>query len=303
MPGVTDECKSCMDTSCCDAGAACGADAECKAMRDCFAGCGADTDCQLKCQSDHPAGAKLNGAFSGCRNTNCGTVCANFACVGKVEHPAPTKDTYTFKVTPKDFQSGMLLPGVKINFCAREDTTCATPLATATSDASGAATLTAKSSADGIDGFLEFTGGGVAPTMLFASKTNPVSIYDNGTLIPLLLSTTTLGLLTSVIGVTVDPERGSLIFTGEDCTGRTTAGISVAASTIDDKSTLAYISGSLPSKTATATDPSGAGTFLNLPPGPVDVTGTLTASGTVFSKQSVVIRQGYLTSTDVGPTP
>jgi hypothetical protein len=299
----TDECRTCADSSCCDAGAACGADAECKAMRDCFATCAGVASCQTACQTAHPAGKKANDAFVSCRNASCGAPCAQFSCVGKVVHPAPAKDTYSFTFTPKDFQTGKPIVGVTIKVCAKDDLTCASPLSTTTSDASGAAMITAKSSADGIDGYVEFSGAGIVPTISFFTFADPAKSFDGGSPSPLLVSTTTFGLLTQVIGVTADPARGSLIFSGQDCNNFAVAGLSASFSTLDAQSTLAYISGGLPSKTATMTDSSGAGAALNLPPGPVDVTGTIAASGTAFSQQSVMIREGYLTSINLAPTP
>jgi hypothetical protein len=246
---------------------------------------------------------KLNDAVAACRRTTRGAQCANFACVGNLTPVAPTKENYTFTVKPKDFQSGKALPNVKINVCAMDDLECATPLTTATTDASGAAQLTAKAGVNGIEGYFEFTGGGIVPTNAFFKTVNLTKEFDGGEIVPLLVSTSTFGLLTSVIGVTIDPERGSVIFSAQDCSRLGTAGISVAVPSADAKSTLTYIKGSLPSKTETQTDPSGAGAVLNLPLGPFEITGTIVHDGTVIGKHSGFVRKGYLSSVNVEPMP
>lgn len=109
------------------------------------------------------------------------------------------------------------------------------------------------------------------------------------------------GLLTGVISVTSDPARGSLAFLALTCTGARAVGVSAAAPTADASTTLTYIAGSLPSKTATETDASGVGAFVNLPVGPVALSGSY--SGKAIGSTSVFIRAGFVTSTNLIPTP
>ncbi|MCC6408903.1 MAG: hypothetical protein IT453_17205 [Planctomycetes bacterium] len=67
--------------------------------------------------------------------------------------------------------------------------------------------------------------------------------------------------------------------------------------------TRVYIAGSLPSKTATETDASGAGAFVNLPVGPVTLSGALVSSGAKIGSHAAFTRAGYVTLANVIPTP
>jgi hypothetical protein len=252
----------------------------------------------------HPTGVKAGAPFLDCELSTCDLACQSFACVGSVSWPAPKTPTVTFKFRPTDFESGKPLAGATIKVCALTDTACATPSATTTTDATGVATVTAPSSPGGIKGYLEVSATGYVTTLDFLALPGGNGTLDitGATIGGVVLTTSIWTTLLKAVSITPDPTRGYLTFVADDCAVSPAAGVKVSVSTEDAKSKSVYLEGGLPSATATATDPSGEGGIINIPPGPATLTGT-DASGTKFSTQSVVFRAGAISLAGVIVTP
>ncbi len=302
-PNVDETCSTCVDDSCCTEAKACGDDLECLAFRTCLEGCAGAVECADQCYVDHADGEDLSVAFSTCRNTNCGTACASLACVGNVTWDEPSADSYELTLIAYELQSGSYIEGLAVRACATDDATCATPLEEAVTDAQGAVTLTVPSAVEGLGAYFEITGATVTPTLAYLNFTDNVTSFEQGTFYTPVMSTGTTSLLTGVMQVTLDPDRGHVLFQARDCGNYSLPGVSVAVDVADAESTTAYINGSMPSTTATVTDPSGRGAVVNLPPGAASVTGSIEPAGTAYSAFDVLVRAGFMTTVNVVPTP
>ncbi len=299
-PNTTDECSACVETSCCAEGTACGAVADRAPYRSCIGPCTTQA-CADACASMYPAGPKPSGAFTTCRNTKCAKPCQDFACLGSVGPATPASAVVSLVVAPTDFQTGKPLVGAVIKQCNRADATCATPVDTQTTDANGSATFAAvPDGAAGYEDYFEITHASYLPTLVFDIAS---SAFEGTKFDPQVISTQTWTLLTGDVAVTPDPTRGHVAFLAATCKGARAVGVSVTADAADAMTTGVYIVGALPSKTATETDASGAGAFVNLPVGPVTLSGELASSGAKIGTHTAFTRAGYVTLANVIPTP
>lgn len=207
---------------------------------------------------------------------------------------------------PQVFKVGDLVTSdpvdmVSVKMCARSDTACASSPGMGTSAADGNLTLALPMTTGiGFDGFLEITGAGRAPTLYYpyppiveATASRNVYVFSSGA----------FGFYAGLAGVDLVPTRGHLAIVVSDCAGNGAAGVMFTASTADVDSKVAYTANKLPSANATATDPDGAGGFLNLPVGPVVVTAIRQSDMVVLGQVTAEIRAGWITSTPMVPAP
>jgi hypothetical protein len=77
-PGDT-PCAVCDQTSCCNELMNCVNEPDCVAIVNCLSDC-TDSTCTAACYSDHPTGAPLDTAWSGCLSSKCGSQCSGSTC-------------------------------------------------------------------------------------------------------------------------------------------------------------------------------------------------------------------------------
>jgi 5-hydroxyisourate hydrolase-like protein (transthyretin family) len=292
-----------VDEKCCDVARACGEDAGCLALRECFAACAlGDLECEAACGAtvDDALGA-LNGPMVMCRNTMCGSECVpqiDWTCLGAPDAAPQTEaGTLNLSLTIQDFQTGAPAAGVTVKVCAREDALCEAPQSEGETDANGEVALTAERGESGFRGYLEVTGGGRAASHTYFSE----PLAESGDYPVLAISESTLGLFTGLLGVEQDPARAAVAARVTDCSGRLAPGIVLGASTADDASQVGYLKGALPDPAATETDRAGLGGIFNLPPGAATVTGTR-ADGALAVEVEVTLRAGFLSVLTEAPT-
>jgi hypothetical protein len=87
------------------------------------------------------------------------------------------------------------------------------------------------------------------------------------------------------------------------CLGETAEGVGFSSLEGDATTVAFYMIKGIPSTKQPATDTSGWGGLLNLPPGSVTLTGRLAATGQELGTLSVFARAGELTYTAVVPAP
>jgi hypothetical protein len=216
-----------------------------------------------------------------------------------VTYPAPTAQSVkvAFKVTA--FETHAVVAGVTVKVCARDDQTCATPLDTQTTDANGSASMTVPTPQPaGFDGYFDLEGAGMKPTLFYVSAPIARGEAPLRQLLTEAVLTATLG----GIGVTEDPTRGSMNGKLLGCDPTQSWGLTLAASTADAQSTIGYFAGGLPSKSATATDPSGYAYALNLPVGTATLTSFDPTNSLRIGKVDVMIRAGWITQVAFQPT-
>lgn len=297
---TTAACQSCITSSCCTEGMTCGSNLACSSYRQCVSTCTTGS-CIATCGTTYPTGKTVSDAFDSCRNSKCNPSCNDVSCVGNVVWKDPQQSTYPVRVFAVDFATRKVIPNVTIKVCPPGDAACASPTGMGVTDATGQVTLNLPVIKSGLNGFLELTEPTLQPTLNFHSHTDNASYFANGVIQVFLVTKTTFAQLAFAAGATPDPTRGHLGFLTEDCSKQLIAGVNVTLSTADAKSVTAYAVAGVPSKNATQTDTSGFGLIANAPVG----AGTATAKiGTTrMGSEDLLFRAGYLTSTNLAPTP
>lgn len=120
-----------------------------------------------------------------------------------------------------------------------------------------------------------------APSMLFF---NPPIVTDVTAPIPLqLFPTSGLPAVIAAAGIQIDPTAGNLFIQALDCDGHPAAGVTYQISQYQEQVSPLYVNNGIVSESVTATDETGIGGFMRVPPGFVSVTG--------YNSDSVAIGQ------------
>jgi hypothetical protein len=224
--------------------------------------------------------------------------------VGKVSWPDPPQDTYSYTYHAIELLTDAYLPGVGIKICSAADATCATPVAEGTTDASGAVTLTIPAGPQGLDGFVEFVKGDLVPQVGFYSYVDNVAKYGgNAGLDYYVLPKATLAALEGGFGLSLAPGRGLIMATFLDCDDQRTAGVTISCPAADDKTTVLYTQGGVPTPGMSATSVDGHASLYNVPAGWTELHAVHAQTGTLMGVLPVLVREGYTTGVVIGPTP
>ena len=232
------------------------------------------------------------------------TAVGPWSCLGNQTLPTPASPLYKVVVVVTDFLSHSPIVGATVRVCALQDVACTMPLFTASTDGSGTTVVVAPSSPTGIAAYLDVTAMNVLETLAFPVVHDPDhSIGSGAPLAIVTFKSSTLSLVAAILGVTLDPARGEIYFTVDDCSyTRPAAGMLVTEGPSDAESHVYYMSGNLPTKTATQTDASGAGFILNSLTGLEDVkVGGFPVPGATTGVYSFLVRPGALTITNFSP--
>jgi hypothetical protein len=167
-----------------------------------------------------------------------------------------------------------------------------TARATTTSDAQGLFALSIATDGLAHPGYLLSTHTGFLPT--YAYPAVPYS-SDIVTATSVVVTSQTLAALASAAETNQDPSDGILAVRIVDCVGQPIAGARLTS----PSGALYYVSGGMPSITATATDASGLVYIFDVPPGDVTISGTYT--DVLLRSHVVQAYAGALTLTDLQP--
>jgi hypothetical protein len=215
-----------------------------------------------------------------------------WACVGHVA--APTGKTIDGKFRLIDVISQAAVKEATIKRCSKLDPGCAEPLETPTVAADGTFSV---SFLDTFNGYLEISSASYLPTLYFLD--NAVSGVESK--ITLLTPAMQAG-LNATIGVTSDPAKGGVNVSMLDCTGARAADVSFALAPKGAEVGYYAISSAI-SATATATDSSGNGGFINVAPGTLTLTAKLAKGGTRLAELTTLSRAGAVTFVHLRPSP
>ena len=134
------QCNTCLTTSCCTEGTACGANAACETIYLCVEAC-SDDMCSQGCLAANPSGADAFNSLTGCVTNACGS-----ACSGATGDDGGTCGGFTFSTDPCQtcFQSSCCSQGTAcaantdctdldscIGSCGAGDTACESACASA----------------------------------------------------------------------------------------------------------------------------------------------------------------------------
>jgi hypothetical protein len=99
-----------------------------------------------------------------------------------------------------------------------------------------------------------------------------------------------------------DPEVAHLFFRAYDCDTNPVAEIGVTADKGTAKTRTFYFDDTVPKPNATATDKTGKGGMINVPPGALTLTGTYRTTGKKFGEVVVLLRKRFITYVTLTPT-
>ena len=216
-----------------------------------------------------------------------------FSCLGTAL-PASASDPIVISGTVTTTDASGTTPVGSATVAAFKTGT-STALVSGVSSVSGAYSLTVPTSGLPVDGYLLSTKSGFLDTYVYpsepASKTATVDVS--------MLTSSTFGFLQSFAGVTQNASKGAIIVEVVDCNGSPIAGATITSS---PAGTVRYLSGGIPSSSATATDVAGVAFIFNVGPGDVSVMST--AGGNTLRAHTVNARAGSaLTTTQIAPGP
>jgi hypothetical protein len=196
----------------------------------------------------------------------------------------------TAKLVLSDLLTGAPETEATARSCTKLDTLCDRPVASDFhSDADGVLAVELDKH---FDGYLEISAPGkLSPVLYFFYP--PV---DEDRTIPFVQ-------LAKQVNTGIDTTRGAAIALGYDCQGITAPGMQFSVDEADDNTLPFFMEKGLPSLTATETDSSGQGGFINVQPGSRLFTATLRESGAHIGTVSVLVRAPYITYTTMVPTP
>jgi hypothetical protein len=304
---IPEDCKSCVETQCCDEASACAADAGCKKWRDCYAanGCSPYEPCSA-CTPPTGDSSTLNTAVNNCR-TSCDS-CLDLGCAGK-PWPAFAAASLGVHLTITSFTAATPFPGVLVKVCGATDHDCTSPLDTATTGADGTVDVTMPTGPGGEGGYFDFSGPSIAPTALELEFVNLVSSRadEDKPMINIGASTldlNTWGLLRGSYNLPQDPGTRSRFFIqAKSCGGSNLPGVTVTSSSADSEAVFGYVAGGLPSKTATETDSSGLAGWENHPAGPTTITITKASTRQKLLTYDYFVRSGVVVAVALPPGP
>jgi hypothetical protein len=221
-----------------------------------------------------------------------------WACLGGVDWPTPTdvrKATVTIKV--RDLITEEPMVGVTGRLCRKLDLTCSDPV---TSDLAADQNGNLVVIVDvGFDGYVEMRAKDKMPGLYFFYP--PVDGDREVSFVP-LLNPAVLGQFAQLNGKQLVADRGHVLIGAYDCQKHPAEGLRFATTDGDGETTPFYVLEKLPKVTATETDRSGRGGFINLRPGTVTVSADL-VDGRHVGSASVLVRSGTITYTSLVPSP
>jgi hypothetical protein len=247
--------------------------------------CATDADCQ-----------KHGSAFPFCIDSVC-TPDPTWSCIGSVVWPRPPAGMATVTLVMQDLVLEKPITDVTARLCRKLDVTCSQPIAEGIrADAAGNLVVHVET---GFDGYAELVSPKKITGLYFFYP--PV---DGDRVVPYvpLIDEPTLGTLAVVAGGTVDSGRGHAFLGAYDCLHRPAEGVSFRSENADDKTVVFYVIKKIPSIMDTATDSSGHGGIINLPPGTITLAGEI-AGGKSIGTESLFVRAGQITYTSVLPSP
>lgn len=224
------------------------------------------------------------------------TAGGDWTCVGSVPTETPATSSIDITVNIVDFGgSDPPATSLSVKACASKiDNVCATPVATASSDAKGVAVLSIPlSGGRGFNGYLEVTGTGYIRYLWYFSR--PLT---KSRAFPLnSVKTEVLDLLLSGFKATPDPTRGHLAVNTTDCQDVDAPGVKVTCDLADTTSLPFYFKDGLLSGSVTETQKGYAlGGYFNVKAGTAVVRAIPNATGKAMAENSVIIAPGTLTT-------
>lgn len=227
-----------------------------------------------------------------------------WGCVGNVSWPDPdiSKPVQLRRQILK-LISEAPVEGLTLTACTPLDVECLQPVGSGITNENGEAEIPVYS---GFEGYLQAAPPASYPDMIpsidFAF---PPPVEDDPVGVGEPLHFTAQGeaeIMVGILKTEIDPTQGHIFALAVDCLGLPTAGASLKLDTIGPNTIPYYMNGSLPSTTMAETGTEGEAGFLNVPPGSVTITTTVSGVGKV-SQLTVLVKPGHITYLPLTPSP
>jgi hypothetical protein len=298
-----DDCSTCADLRCGEEQGACVVDGDCERFVSCSSAGALSPDRTYDCEARYAAD---RDAFDGLRAClgSCAAECQwgkHDACLGGYSWSHASRGPLPFTARFRTFPALTAAAGVELKACDEHDCTgCEFPVDVATTDAQGMATLALPLDAGTFTGCLFLRGPGFPDSVMYLGR--PVGRIERRFAIN-LPTTDVLGLLPSLTGVQIDPDRGTIVINAADCLLDGASGLSLSFVTGGAGAVPYYLQGSKVSTTATATDGSGVAGFFDVPEGDVTLRLTVAATGETFAEADVHVAKGKVIGVLMLPRP
>jgi hypothetical protein len=278
---------------------------QCSTNTDCTArGFGADSVCvNSLCQVKHQALSVVHGDAGEDSGPPTGAKDPLYGCEDepRVVSSAPGPFQVTFHL------AGILDPtpiaDATAQVCKKIDVDCTMPTAMGTSDAMGNVTFAIDKS---FSGYVQFQKGtDITPGLYFF---NPPPDHDMDMVSVQIVTPGIVAALTKTLKSEQQMQNGLTLINTLDCNGKGAAGVSIVAEGLGDTGadggpppTTFYSIGGLPNAGATATDTSGFGGFVNVPPQTLAVKGVVNGTKRELQTISILIRANAITYAKLVP--
>ena len=214
---------------------------------------------------------------------------------GSADAPPSAPAMITVSGTATKHENTSTSPAAGVMVGAYKNSDPNTAVATAMTDANGNYTMTIPTGGVAVDGYLKATLASFLDTYLYPPKALDAD-FDKASLN--MVNASTLNLLSGTLcGATQDTAKGVIAMIVADPNMTAVAGAKVSSDPAPQK--YCYNQGGFPNKQATMTDTDGIAYMINLPPGDVTVSATMT--GVTYVSHKVNVRAGVLTTTVVQP--
>jgi hypothetical protein len=241
----------------------------------------------------------------------------SYACLGSAGPIPAATGPATIVLALVDQNRVSLGAGLTVKACLETDATCANPVATSVSDASGFVTLTATLPSSGFPGYFDITGrqeftndGGDPAKSVFPELVYyPAVKTDGGPQGIIGVRQNDADQISFATGVNFNPDRGQIIGNIADCAIHNAVGAVAFTSNApspDGGNVNMYFApvsgfGEVPSPANPDTDGSGNYVVANVASGQTTVTAYVHASCTRIGSRTVQIRPGTITNVLIVP--
>jgi hypothetical protein len=204
---------------------------------------------------------------------------------------AATAAPATYVLPVIDFVTQMTPPGVTARACARVDVDCVNPIVDSVTTSAGG--VLALPLFEGFDGFIEVKADNFVSALFFLD--GPLQ-GDTQAFPAFLVPLSSAAALAQSVGAPLDQRFGLIGFWALDCEGLPAQGVVMS----NDAGGLIYnfVDG-LPAFQQATVD--GIGGFINVPPGRVLLRATLSGVGETIDVQSLLVRPGWISVSNLQP--
>lgn len=251
-------------------------------------------DGRVQCKTDSDCAAR-GPAFAGsvCMDSVCQPD-PTWACLDQPNTDEVAAGTVHVVFTVADLLSQRPIAGIRLTLCAKLDANCTFPIAQYQSNSAGELDVELPA---GFDGYFQTVGDGIYPTLFFPPNTRKQRAPSTLPMVPEGF----FGQMFAQLGTSVSSDRTVIMTTALDCVGRPAAGMILSSPQADQDTVTYFLQGGLPSRSAPATDETGAGGFVNVKSGTAVITSTIAAIDRLAGTVAVQTRPGHLTMVLVLP--